>query len=427
MPRRRSISILTLVATLQLACGAGDANAPIAAAPEVVVETEGTTTRVNNVSGSVWGNRGARLEQELSIGVEEGADAYMFGDISSVAMVGDDILVLDQQAATVRRYGPDGRHVGNIGREGQGPSEFDELQTMATGPEGRIYVRDAGRIHVFDSDGELLETLSTATGFSTSTPIVVTDDGTVYYSDLLNQSEDVSDWKMGLIGIAPDGSVGDPIEGPQRKESQPEGFVELRLEGMISRNGVPFWPSSSWQLTSMGDTLSGFNATYDFVIERSDGSRLEISRWWEPITVDPDEALWRRRNITRNYRSQHPTWTWNGPEIPLQRPAFDQLLAARDGRIWVARVIAEPERLVDCDPNPLEVEEGLRAESCWRTRDGFDVFRADGHYLGEVALPEGLRMYPYPTINGDVLVGVAQDELGTAYVRRYRLVTEAES
>ena len=47
------------------------------------ITTEGTVTTVVNESGSVWGGV-ATLVEEASIGVETGADAYMFGGVTGV-------------------------------------------------------------------------------------------------------------------------------------------------------------------------------------------------------------------------------------------------------------------------------------------------------------------------------------------------------
>ena len=51
-------------------------------------------TTVVNESGSVWGGT-ARLVEEMSIGVDIGADEYMFGHVYSVAAHDDRIYVLD--------------------------------------------------------------------------------------------------------------------------------------------------------------------------------------------------------------------------------------------------------------------------------------------------------------------------------------------
>jgi hypothetical protein len=56
------------------------------------IATEGSVTTVVNEAGSVWGGT-ARLVEEASIGVETGADEYMFGNISGLWASEDRIFV----------------------------------------------------------------------------------------------------------------------------------------------------------------------------------------------------------------------------------------------------------------------------------------------------------------------------------------------
>ena len=87
------------------------------------ITTEGNVTTVVNESGSVWGGT-ATLVEEASIGVEAGAEEYMFGLINSVYATDDRIYVADVQVPAVRVYDHDGNFIRNLGRSGQGPDEY---------------------------------------------------------------------------------------------------------------------------------------------------------------------------------------------------------------------------------------------------------------------------------------------------------------
>ena len=54
----------------------------------------------------------------------------------------------------------------------------------------------------------------------------------------------------------------------------------------------------------------------------------------------------------------------------------------------------------------------------------FDVFEADGTWLGQVEIPENLRYSGYPTappvvIRGDTVWAVTRDDLGVNYVTQH--------
>lgn len=63
----------------------------------------------------------------------------------------------DRISNSVRAFGPDGSHLGLVGGEGEGPGEFRWPESVAFGPEGRLYVAEVDGLTVFASrcDGGL--------------------------------------------------------------------------------------------------------------------------------------------------------------------------------------------------------------------------------------------------------------------------------
>ncbi len=86
-----------------------------------------------------------RATVDLSIGVAEGPDEYVFGRI--VGVVTDSLgrlYAADLQANEVRVFDAAGEFLFTIGRRGAGPGEFDGPCCLAFGPRGRLWVRDTG-------------------------------------------------------------------------------------------------------------------------------------------------------------------------------------------------------------------------------------------------------------------------------------------
>ena len=100
------------------------------------ITTEGNVTTVVNESGSVWDGM-ERLVEEASIGVDVGADEYMFGRVAGVWVTDDRVLVLDA-------FGGDGRFLGTVSLDHYPGNAFIDGETIAmavTDDAGTIMVK----------------------------------------------------------------------------------------------------------------------------------------------------------------------------------------------------------------------------------------------------------------------------------------------
>lgn len=71
--------------------------------------------------------RGTIVDPEPVLTIGEalgGSPEYSFTDIAAISVVGDSILVLEGSAKEIRIFDHDRKHLGSIGREGEGPGEF---------------------------------------------------------------------------------------------------------------------------------------------------------------------------------------------------------------------------------------------------------------------------------------------------------------
>jgi hypothetical protein len=113
---------------------------------------------------------------------------------------------------------------------------------------------------------------------------------------------------------------------------------------------------------------------------------------------------------------------WNGPDLPPVKPAFRQVYAGEDGRIWV--LVSRPGTR-DSSATP-EVGTGDLAYSVptWTEPVVFDVFEPDGRYLGEAHAPAGFQTWPEPVFRGDTAWASVEDQVGVRYVQRMVIVQE---
>lgn len=99
------------------------------------------------------------FKEELSIGVAEGDENYMFG--SSVVFNVDDrgnIFALDWDNKHFKKFGPDGKHILTFGRAGQGPGEFRNPSGIRFTKDGILYISEnfGNKIMFFDGNGVYL-------------------------------------------------------------------------------------------------------------------------------------------------------------------------------------------------------------------------------------------------------------------------------
>lgn len=389
---------------------------------DVVRDTVGDTVVVRTLGGSVWGAP-ARLEPEVSIGVLDGAIEYLFGSPASLAVGADGtIYVVDRQVPDLRAFAPDGTYLATLARPGEGPGELKSPDGGLTVlSDGRIVVRDPGnaRLQVFDPDGSPAGTWPHRGGLSTGTPMFLDRNDNVYVSLLMDPRADVSEWVMGQARIGPDGVPGDTLIPPDTYETP---VVEARNEGSTSQQRVPFAAAEEWAVHPGGYFVHGVSTAYAITLAKPDGP-LRIERRYTPVPVTAGERAEDEARITQNMRRIVPSWRWNGPPIPDEKPPFRDLFVGRDGRIWV-QVSAPGVQREDPDYDPSDPDD---VADEWREPVAFDVFEEDGTYLGQVNAPDDFRTYPTPVFDGDLVWATTQDELGVVRVVRYRIEHEADT
>ncbi|MXW17697.1 MAG: 6-bladed beta-propeller [Gemmatimonadetes bacterium] len=407
-------------ASLSLACG------PIADSPDAtdtVVETEtiGDTTVVRTVSGSVW--RGdATLVPETSVGELDGPEEYLFGSIGAIAVDDDhNVYVLDEQARHVRVFDAAGTYLATLGRGGKGPGEFDVPVGIAIS-DSRVLVRDPAnaRVQLFHlGTWEAEEWRYGPSNIFMNTPLYTDDRGRVYVDISTNE-------EVRFIVMGSDGTHLDTIPAPDAPDGFDGGKCSMNVRGesgdyWVSVSAtVPFCPDWDWTVHSSGHFLSALSTAYRIHLGR-DEDVLRIERVHTPVAVSDFEREHHRQRILDRMRRVDAGWSWDGPPIPDHKPPFRGLAAGTDGRIWV-RLWTETQQVANEEHDPANPEsvaftlvEPIR----------YDVFEADGTYLGAMVPPEGFRPSPSPVFGRSFVWAVERDELDVERVVRYRIALPA--
>jgi hypothetical protein len=380
----------------------------------VRTDTVGDTIIVRTERGSVWGNP-PRLTEVVRIGALEGSDEYVFGRIAAVVVAPDGrIHVLDTQVPTVRVYDGDGRHLLSFGRRGEGPGEMRQPTGLALMPDGRVLVSDPGnaRVSVYSADGDALESWHMSGGFFTDNQIRVTADGRAFVVTLLGEPGSAG-MTAGLVRTGPQGTPSDTIVPPTWDFEPPTLTAQLQRgeSRSMSLANVPFAPTTSWTLLPDGRVAGGVSTRYAIDIIENDARIRRIERASEPVYVAPGERSYHEHRTTSNMRRTDPNWRWSGPAIPDAKAPFSNVRADADGRLWVR--VATAGEIVPPAERPEPQPGAAAGPEPWREPLAFDVFEADGRFLGTVTPP---RRFTFHGARGDQLWGTILDEYDVAYV-----------
>lgn len=361
---------------------------------------------------------------QLRIGSVDDPD-YAFTRTTDLLPLPDGrILSLHPQEATLRRWAPDGRPDGRIGRQGEGPGEFQ--RPFGLGAFGdSIWVFDLGayRVSYFDAEGALLGTVTPTVEMgrpdpdspSPPRPTTPLRDGTwIGQSPAWSQAiAEGTLTEVPNVHLAADGTILDTLwiqdyrprdvlallrETGGTFGRQPFGDGSLGLAGpdgvfnVLERRVAPTPEESTFLLTRIapsGDTLAHREVSYrpvaldparaDSAAEAQAAGMIEFMSRVSPgvseasLAADLREAMY----------------------VPRYAPFVRSMKLPRDGGVWVERQ----------DPEVAGTE-------WWR-------FDGDLEPLGRVVTPEGMEIL---SIDGDVVWGVERDEFDVGYIVRYRIV-----
>jgi len=405
MPRS-SLAACVLAAVLS-ACG-GDTTATGGEWAGSMTDSAGVTI-VNNPTTPTWSTDEAWTPHEVLLIGEAAGDAdYQFGQIAGLGVTSDgSIFVLDQQAQRVQVYNSEGIYERSVGRPGSGPGEFGPAaNALLVGRGDTVIVPDLAnqRINIIPSDGE-------ASSFA-----IQMEQGIPMRFDLLGSGEIVAQRRAlnlpnqeavttDLIATQTyDGTILDTLLTPNRGNS-----FTITSDRPTFRI---FSPEPIWTVLSENRLAFAINNGYRIEVFGPDGSLERIvTRPYEPIPVTDAH----KRTLNGLIRAQFELGGVPPAQLDLLMegvsfedtwPAFTQMRAGPAGTLWVQRV----RYLEDMTDEQLEsfnptLDQG---DSKW------DVFDAEGKYLGVIELPE--RFTPF-TVKGDRCYGVYRDEFDVQYVK----------
>jgi hypothetical protein len=343
-------------------------------------------------------------EPVLSIGLTEGDENYLFGEIAGIVRLDDGtIVVADGQARLIRYYDAQGGFIRQVGGQGGGPTEFGSLQALwHCGPD-LVYGHDlyARRVKAWDGGGvfqrdfPLLEPGQEARGPYRTACSSSGDFLVAGWGDFSGLSDRRSRFYAQSAPIWLLDVDGQPLLELGEYVISERALLFNEQTGGGGSGPHPFGRSASFAITDSAIYLGTAERLDVQVYDRS--GRLVRSMRGPAVDLSIDQALVDR------YAADAPDADARyfariveaGLELPDGYAAYSAFRVDSDGNLWVQRF-------------------GFP----WEASSRWGVFSEDGAFLGHVEMPASLTVHQ---IGADWVIGVATDDLDVERVGLYRL------
>ncbi len=364
----------------------------------------GGIIQVRNNGGGRWRDDTVVARVAAVIGQVEGDPEYLFGNVTAVhADHGGRVYVADRIGSSVRTYAPDGTFLAWLGREGEGPGEYTWPTALLADRADDLWVRDINRFtHLSRDNPNALPDRVIGTirlpgyGNTKSRRSRIDTAGVLLYPASLFRLDAPPQffYLRNLAGAWLD----DTLHVPRfaHLDGHESAWVRTSEHGGRMFAGLsvaPFEPLASWDVTARGTVMGSDGETYSIVEVDLRGDTIRVVHRTDYAIPVPEgeyqDSLAALRAlidslpvpVSRVLRASPLVLSMQPPRV---YPAVLDLTVGTGDWIWVRR---------------------------WPTSAStqFDVFDAEGFYLGHVLVPVALLPDPPPFYGEGTIVGVIRD------------------
>jgi hypothetical protein len=356
----------------------------------------------------------------VQIGHQDG-EAYQLSRVAGAVRLADGtIVVADGGSSQLRFYDSTGKHLKNVGRNGSGPGEFQRLQVLVKVKGDTLLAGGMfGEQSVFSPQGTFIR--QTRPGEPPGglppgpRPIMMgaLDDQArimVAIGPQLPHPSGAERWADSALMF-----IVDRDAAKVRSLGRLPYMAFVRTSGG-GRGMAPPWFGPVMSFATDGrEIFVGFPTEYSINVYSADGA-LEriIRRAWSPVKVkssDIDTYVegWAKRWIkeTGAEGERRKRGLRADPYADVV-PAFSELIAATDGRLWVR------------EPNLADAPASGSLNGVSLVPSTWNVFEANGRWSDDVTMPARFK----PTdIGPHHILGIARDSDGVEMVTMYRYGT----
>lgn len=316
------------------------------------------------------------LEEDLTIGVKEGEEEYMFLEATRLDVDDEEnIYILDRKASKVRVYDKNGQFLRTIGKKGQGPGEFQGPRDIYITPQKEILVNDGStrRLLFFALDGKFLREASAGKMWLFLDP-KVDSKGNIYASFMVLDEKPSSQLKKFKPNLEPISDI---------------TLLEMAKPPALD----PRFPRIHWFVMENDKLIWSVQTKYEFHILNAEGKLVrKIVKDYDPVDFTEED---KERVLERLYGGKPPPSNVK-LEWPKNQLAFMDVTVDDQGRLFV---------------KTYERKEGDKETSY------YDVFDREGRYIAKVFLDVTPRIW-----KKGKMYTFYDDEEGYRFVKRYNVI-----
>jgi len=335
------------------------------------ITTENGVKVVKNPPDPLYGKIKLELEEDLSIGREDDEN-YMFFRVRGIAIDGQqNIYVTDSGNYRIQKFDRSGVYLQTIGRQGQGPGEFEwTMELRIDESTGNIYVKDGPYyIEKFDRKGNHME--------------AVRLEKSIWSFDLTEDNDFLA------------------TQSTTSDTEHTKTLCKVSSKGEIIENYAQYPWQISRQRKGERTTTVISHGVYDLFMANIENQNFVYgySRDYELNVIDSKgQALYKvkKDESPKNYSAEERKKDKN-QSLPPYSPFFYSLITDSKGRIYVQR-------------NRTRGEE-------FKVNREVDIFSKDGYFLYKSTIPRGT----YIIKDGFLYAYVMNEDTGEELVKRYRI------
>ena len=277
-----------------------------------------------------------RLVSELVIDEKSLPKDVLFVGLTSISSdSAGNIYALDMSDNNIKKFDSAGRFIKVIGRNGQGPGEFDMPYKMGVaGDRLVVYEMMNMRLSLLTLDGTYISGLRLPDAMERPEKIrglpggdVILETEKIYFEKDRPQDRRIAILDSGL---------------KHKKEIYSRSV--LRDIYSLSHGNLPqpFCHDIHWDVSPDGHILIGFSDKYEIGIFDAENKRLgTVVHAWDPAMVTAEDKKNWFGNINTANGKGAPDWVVKATKFPSLKPAFDEVLWDPDGNIIVHPILQE--------------------------------------------------------------------------------------